>query len=170
MKLNELNITETQIKDLLQALRNGTPIEYACDLAMIDISTYYKWKKAYEDYSNLLGENLVDGSKLEVKYDKNGELVIPSLNNISIFKIIKSYRCKYMNELMELLKTERDWQKYAWLLERMYRDVFGKEIAIDTSKNKVESIKVIYTDSKGNESQERLAKLEQEVKESINVR
>ena len=79
--------------------------------------------------------------------------------------VIKKMRAEYLKNINDLLKESKDWQKFAWILERRYRDEYSKEEIISTKAEKVDSIKVVFVDPKQDE--DRLKKLEAEVKESI---
>jgi len=160
----EIRISLERVKKLFSGLEEGLPLTYACDLAMIPYQVVQKWVKSYDEYLSS-GEEDIDLTKIEPDYDKNGKLVLEKLTTIKAVAVIKKMRAEYLKNINDLLKESKDWQKFAWILERRYRDEYSKEEIISTKAEKVDSIKVVFVDPKQDE--DRLKKLEAEVKESI---
>lgn len=160
----EIRISLERVKKLFNALEDGMPLTYACDLAMIPYQVVQKWVKSYDEYLSRDEED-IDLTKIEPDYDKNGKLVLEKLTTIKAVAVIKKMRAEYLRNINDLLKESKDWQKFAWILERRYRDEYSKEEIISTKAEKVDSIKVVFVDPKQDE--DRLKKLEAEVKDSI---
>ena len=159
-----------KIKCLVESCQKGIPITYACDKAMIPAFYISRWRKELDEYlARAETDEDIDLSFIEPPYDKNGNLVYEKLNTLSLSVVIKNARANYLENLTDLLKAcakDSDaWQKYAWLLERSFRDAYSKDYQEPTSKV-VESIKIVYVDE--NTDKDRLEQLEKEVKENIN--
>lgn len=169
----EIRIPIERVKKLIESLNEGMPLKYACDYAMIIPQVIQKWNKSFEDFISRWeqDEKSVDITLIEPPYDKNGNLVYSKLTTLSAVVVIKNARSGYMKNLNALLKESRkesdQWQKYAWLLERCFRDAYAKDEPIQEESKKIDGVKVTFVDPKTDA--ERLAKLDKEVKENINV-
>ena len=98
--------------------------------------------------------------------DKNGKVKGYYFTPISIIDNLKMAYAEWVADKHEQVNMglKDNWQSAAWLLERRVRSEYAKEEVTET-KDKVESIKVTFVDPK--DSQDRLAKLEQEVKDNV---
>ena len=160
----QIRISLGRLEKLFEALKDGMPLTYACDLVMIPRQVIFYWQKAFDEYMTE-NEGKEDYKLLEPQYDSDGKLVLEKLTTIKAVAVIKKMRAEYLKNINDLLKESKDWQKFAWILERRYRDEYSKEEIISTKAEKVDSIKVVFVDPKQDE--DRLKKLEAEVKDSI---
>lgn len=167
-----------QIEEMANALLDGLPIHTAFDLAFMESACKCQWENNYnkwevERQTNPELEEL-NVKCYEIITDANGELKIKvdgdKINQISVLKLIKNAQgiCMrvYVKQLQNCPRDTDQWQKWAWLLERTFRKDFGKDNDADAASLKIEAIKVEYVDPRA--SDDRLKKLENEVKETIN--
>ena len=172
-----LLLPKKKVQTLVESLLKGTPVTYACDKALIPPFYISRWRKELEDYieqkvseADAIGEE-PDLSFIEPPLDDNGELIWEKLNTLSLSVVIKNARACYLEQLNDLLKDSvkdtDQWQKYAWLLERCFKDIYSREEQNNEKVKTVEAIKVVYVDE--NSDNERLEKLDREVRENINA-
>ena len=166
-----LNIKEEKLINLIDSVRRGLPIKYALEKSGIPGWYYYTWLKLYNEFMSKKESegNYIDEIKElepEPYLDKNGKVKGYYFTPISIIDNLKMAYAEWVADKHEQVNMglKDNWQSAAWLLERRVRSEYAKEEVTET-KDKVESIKVTFVDPK--DSQDRLAKLEQEVKDNV---
>lgn len=169
----QLRIPKDRIIKLLEGIITGMPITAACERARISKVLVQKYIHDYENYC----EKIVDGdtsckeSMIEIPVNNKDEIEYDKLTTLTLGAAIENAKAEAMYELITSIRlSSRDdsWQKYAWLLERRYRDTFGKEIELKTnSTSKVESQAITVSFVNPEEDKDRLARLELETKEAI---
>lgn len=167
-----IHIENKKLETLIESVRIGIPIKYACQKAQIPEFYYFKWLKLYNDYIQEceskeieIEEDVINPSK-ELDKSKKTEF---SYTPVSlILKIKEAYADFVIEAHNKVVVGGKDWTSSAWLLERRARDEYGKEEKPLETNNQVQGIKIVYVDSNSEDSQERLKKLEKEAQESIN--
>jgi len=102
-------LTEDFIKKFCKLLKDGATITAACAAMDITPKSYYRWIKS-------------NRTKLEKKLKIEAEKAI-NLHKIELLNMIKKHSLKH-------------WQAAAWILERRFRNEFGKDvIEVDESEN-----------------------------------
>lgn len=168
---NLIHIEDTKLELLIESVRKGIPIKYACQKAQIPEFYYYKWLKLYNDYMKEIEakDSFIEEDVINPKVDKKSKKTMFSYTPVSlILKIKEAYADFVISHHQKITDGDKNWTASAWLLERRVRDEYGKDIVEEQVDNKVQSIKVVYVDSQNEETQERLNRLEQEAKESLN--
>lgn len=170
----QLRIPPERIKKLVENIINGMPITYACDRALVNNNLLYRYVKDYEDYCKRLAEDdeSADDSAIEIPVDENDEVIYEKLTTLTVGALVKNARAEALRELLDSLRCanrEDVWQKYAWLIERSYRDTFGKEIELKATNTNDKAISQAITVSfvDPNSDEERLKQLDLETKEAI---
>lgn len=168
-----IHIENKKLEILIESVRKGIPIKYACHKANIPEFYYFKWLKLYNDYMKeieakdmFIEEDVINPSK-ELDKSKKTEF---SYTPVSlIIKIKEAYADFVYSTHQKVIDGDKNtWTAAAWLLERRVRDEYGKESQEQETNNQVQSIKVVYVDSNEEQTQDRLKRLEQEAQESIN--
>lgn len=109
-----------EIADALEEmLVEGVPVKLAVEAVGVDESTFYKWKKDAELYE--IGETdpsaYSSGKRAAKIY-------------FEFFQRIKKAQTRGMvKAVKKILADDRPWQAFAWYLERMRPDLFGKDKA-----------------------------------------
>lgn len=168
---SKINIKTEKLQTLMESVRKGLPIKYALEKAGIPGWYYYTWLKLYNEFISKKeqeGNFIDDIEELEpIPYlDKDGKIKGYYYTPISIIDNLKMAYAEWVEEkhLQVNNGIKDNWQSAAWLLERRVRSEYAKEEPQEV-KDKVDSIKVTFVDPK--DSEERLKKLEQEVKENV---
>lgn len=179
-ELYKIKLPQYQLEELLINLLDGLPIIKAFRTTNISEYYYNKWLKLYNAYVDDYNANNNNGSLLYescIKISNIGdtlriELLNSKVNAISFIYAIKvcCALCEkqYIKMLKECTRESDDWRKFSWFLERRFKDDFGiKEKEIESNKAAVDKIKVIFVDAK--DSDDRLKKLDEEVRKTINA-
>jgi len=177
---DEIHIDPTKIKQLLVSIRNGSPIKIALARAGIPYYIYNIWLGLYNDYIKELDNNKVgaleDIKELEPtplysnKPNESNKIVGFRFTPISIISKIKQEFSVWVEDTLTHVQTATPkfsfWQNYAFLLERRCKDEFSREETINTNNdNKIDKVVIQWIDPK--EDADRLKKLEEEVKASL---
>ena len=110
-------ISKEVIDKLFQEISRGVPIKYACTIAGISRSTYYKWENIAKELPDDLPED--DENYLYKYFEKKREEGIAMA----------------IATRVEHIRTDNSWQSSAWWLERMAHEDFGKKQTIDANVN-----------------------------------
>ncbi len=168
---SRINIKSEKLQTLMESVRKGLPIKYALEKSGIPAFYYYTWLKLYNEFISQKesGGNFIDDlEELEPEpyFDKEGNVKGYYYTPISIIDNLKMAYAEWVEEKHEQVNAgiKDNWQSAAWLLERRVRSEYAKEEPQEI-KDKVESIKVTFVDPK--DSADRLAKLEQEVRNNV---
>ena len=166
-----MNIKKTKLESLIASVRKGVPIRIALDKASIPPYYYFSWLKLYNEFiSKQEAENNIysDISELDpIPYnDKDGNVTGYYYTPISIIDTIKKAHAEFVESTHDTVALgEKDkWQSAAWLLERRCKQDYGKEESTEQQKT-VQSVKINFVDPKV--QKDRLAKLEQEVRDNV---
>ena len=165
-----VKIDEEQINELIANIAIGVPIKYAFNKARIPESFYYVWLKLYEDYIKNT-DNFFDTDFLQptiVKDKNNAEKHY--FSPVCIISKIKEAHALWVIETHKKINDgDKSWTSAAWLLERRAREDYNKDYeSTETNNRQVDTIKVLYVDSKESNTQDRLKRLEQEVEDTLN--
>jgi len=111
-------LSRSLITKLSKVIRKGATIDAACKASNINKSTYFRWMKDAENIDNkmaILFKGTVDKALAEYEMEL--------LDNIKIH-------------------SAKSWQAGAWILERRFRNKYGKEADIqdgnDTTTQEVD--------------------------------
>ena len=111
------------IEELVEAMKQGLPIDIACDYVEINRSTFFRWQKEAKKLYDKLGKGERTPSSLTPR-QKN---LVKFLTDM--WKAVAAYE-------LELLKEIRDkvprWQALAWILERRFRERYARRVMLDT--------------------------------------
>jgi len=169
---SQINIKAEKLTLLFDGVRNGLPIQYACDKAGIPVYFYYKWLKLYNEFISQKeqdGDVFNDIEELEPKpiYNKDKEICGYTFTPISLLENIKKGYAEWVEEKHNRINDgDGNWQSQSWLLERRVKQEYSKEETTTQSNKTAEPIKIVYVDP--NKEKTRIEKLEQEVKDAIN--
>lgn len=168
---SRINIKAEKLQTLMESVRKGLPIKYACEKSGIPLWYYYQWLKLYNEFITQKesdGDYINDIDELEPEpyFDKDGKIKGYYYTPISIIDNLKMAYAEWVEEKHDQINAgiKDNWQSAAWLLERRVRSEYAKDEPTEV-KEKVESIKVTFVDPK--DESERLKKLEQEVKDNV---
>lgn len=160
----KVNIPIERLKNLFEALKNGMPLAYACDLTGVPFQLIQKWQNLYDDYL-VKEKEKTDYSKIDPPYDIAGNLILTKLTTINIVSAIKKTRAEHLLTLTQKLKESKDWQRFAWLIERRYGDAYNKLSPSLDKNEKIDGIKIEFVSPETDA--ERLERIENEAKETI---
>lgn len=168
---SRINIKTEKLQTLMESVRKGLPIKYALERSGIPAWYYYSWLKLYNEFMAAKEEEgncLDDIPELEPTpyLDKEGNIKGYYYTPISFIDNLKMAYAEWVAEKHEQVNfgLKDNWQSAAWMLERRVRSEYAKEEPQEV-KDKVDSIRVSFVDPK--DSQDRLSKLEQEVKDNV---
>lgn len=105
-----MELTDEIIEIICQEISRGVPIKYACLLAHVSTTTYYKWKKK--------GEKEDETSTSQYR---------------KFVDALQEAEAKAVALRVEQIRLDPSWQSSAWWLERMAHDYFGKKQTIDAN-------------------------------------
>lgn len=166
-----INIKTEKLQILVESVRKGLPIKYACEKSGIPLYFYYRWLKLYNEFITQKEQEddyINDISELEPEpyYDKDGNVAGFYYTPISIIDNLKMAYAEWVEEKHEQVNIgiKDNWQSAAWLLERRVRNEYAKEEPQDV-KDRIDSIKVTFVDPE--DSKARLERLKQEVKDNV---
>ena len=168
---SRINIKTEKLQKLMESVRDGLPIKYALEKAGIPAWYYYTWLKLYNEFmskkeqeGNFIDE--IEELEPEPYYDKDGKVKGYYYTPISFIDNLKMAYAEWVEEKHKQINygIKDNWQSAAWLLERRVRSEYAKEEPQEV-KDKVESIKVTFVDPQ--DSKDRLARLEKEVKDNV---
>ena len=172
-KTSQINIKYEKLKKILDSVADGVPIQYAFDLAGLPQYFYWKWLNIYKEFiaeqEKMNDDCLNDFDELEPVpvLNKDKKVVAYTYTPISFIENIKKAYATFVidkhNQIANPIGDE--WKASAWLLERRVKSEYAKEETINQTGGKVESIKVVYVDPE--DSKDRLAKLEKEVRDNV---
>ena len=168
---NLIHIEDEKLELLIESVRQGVPIKYACQKAQIPEFYYHKWLKLYNDYIKEIEakDMFIEEEVINPKVEKKSKKTMFSYTPVSlIIKIKEAYADFVISHHQKINDGDRSWTASAWLLERRVRDEYGKDSIEQQVENKVQSIKVVYVDSQDETTQERLDRLEKEAQDSVN--
>lgn len=168
---SRITIKTEKLQTLMESVRKGLPIKYALEKSGIPAWYYYTWLKLYNEFmaeKEQEGNFIDDIEELEPTpyLDKDGNVKGYFYTPISLIDNLKMAYAEWVEEKHNQINfgLKDNWQSAAWLLERRVRSEYAKEEQVET-KDKVESIKVTFVDPQ--DSKERLAALEKEVKDNV---
>lgn len=100
---------------LINAIRRGLPIKYACSCAGVGEGTFYKWKQQ-------LGDSSSRGNCKEIR---------------ELFESIEKAKADFIDSQVGNIATagQKSWQASAWLLERRFPDDFGSKAEGEDAKD-----------------------------------
>lgn len=168
---NLIHIEDTKLELLIESVRKGIPIKYACHKAQIPEFYYFKWLKLYNDYIKEIEAKgiAIEDDVINPDVDKKSKKTMFSYTPVSlILKIKEAYADFVISHHEKINSGDRTWTASAWLLERRVREEYGKDIIEEQVENKVQGIKVVYVDSQNESTQDRLNRLEKEAQDSLN--
>lgn len=165
-----VKIDEEQINELIANIAIGVPIKYAFNKARIPESFYYVWLKLYDEYIKTC-DDFFDADIFQptiVKDKNNAEKHY--FSPVCIISKIKEAHALWVIETHKKINNgDRTWTSAAWLLERRAKEDYNKDYEYTENGNRqIDTIKVMYVDSKNQDTQDRLSRLEQEVEETLN--
>ena len=170
-KTSRINIKTEKLQTLMESVRKGLPIKYALEKSGIPAWYYYTWLKLYNEFiseKEREGNFCDDLKELEPEpyYDDKGNIKGYYYTPISIIDNLKMAYAEWVEEKHIQINDgiKGTWESAAWLLERRVRSEYAKEEPQEV-KDKVESISVTLVDPK--DSEERLKRLEKEVKDNV---
>lgn len=109
MKGRPPKLNKEMIKDICGFVENGSTFKDACILCDISETSFYDWKnKGIEDCKN---------KKVTIYAD-----FIESLKKAEI-----KFKAYHVQKIMQASQHPSHWTASAWLLERKFRDEFGKD-------------------------------------------
>lgn len=165
-----INIDNRRIKVLITSVRDGLPIRIACERAGIPYFYYCQWYKIYLEFverKEKEGKVLDDCKELQPleytnKKQEKGYYYTP----ISLIDTLKKMYGEFIADLHKTVRSgvKDKWQSAAWMLERRARAEYNKDEQQEDKKT-VQAVKVRFIDPKA--QADRLAKLEQEVKDNV---
>ena len=168
---SRINIKSEKLTKLIESVERGLPIKYALERSGIPAWYYYTWLKLYNEFISQKeqeGNFTDDIPELEPEpyLDKEGNIKGYYFTPISLIDNLKQAYAEWVAEKHEQVNCgiKDNWQSAAWLLERRVRSEYAKEEPQEV-RDRVESIKIAFVDPK--ESADRLAKLEQEVRNNV---
>lgn len=127
------SISKDVIDRLFQEISRGVPIKYACTIAGISRSSYYKWSKKAEELPDDLPED--DENYLYKYFEKKKD------EGIAMAVATR----------VEHIRQDNSWQSSAWWLERIDYENFGRKQTIDANvdaKVKSEDISKLFDNEK----------------------
>ena len=167
----QINIKKEKLTILIDSVRSGLPIKYALEKSGIPAWYYYTWLKLYNEFmaqKEREGDYLNEIEELEPTpiLDKNKKVIGYTFTPISIIDNLKMAYAEWVADKHQQVNEgiKDNWQSAAWLLERRVRSEYAKDEITET-KDKVDKVEVVFADPK--DSQERLKRLEQEVKDNV---
>lgn len=173
---------------LTKCFRIGASVQEACDFAGVHISVYYDWEYTFEElskvkdylYTNKLSNyedidiNNIIGSNIDINVELISRLKKNPNFGSDVFTLIEQCRQAQAAVIMHHLekihspsRTKGDWKSSAWFLERTNPERYGRFPSTEDKEIMVEKITVEYVDANKQTTQDRLANLEKEVKESL---
>lgn len=168
---SRINIKSEKLTKLIESVSRGLPIKYALERAGIPAWYYYTWLKLYNEFiseKEQEGNYTDDIEELDPEpyYDNKGNVKGYYFTPISIIDNLKQAYAEWVAEKHEQVNTglKDNWQSAAWMLERRVRSEYAKDEPQEV-REKVDSIKIAFVDPK--ESADRLAQLEQEVRNNV---
>ena len=165
-----ISIDKKKIELLITSVRDGLPIRIACERAGIPYFYYLGWYRVYTEFvekkekEGKLIEECKELQPLEYtnKKQEKGYYYTP----ISLIDTLKKSYGEFIAELSKTVRSgvKDKWQSAAWMLERRARAEYNKDEQQEDKKT-VQAVKVRFVDPKA--QADRLAKLEQEVKDNV---
>lgn len=171
MIIEKLKLDNPRTKKLLLSIIGGVPMRSAFRMNSLSDAFYFKAKKTYENYLKEYQAGLNKGEELEgrnISIKDDGKIAISGIPSIVAFYgacLQCSSLC--LESYIKALKEEKgsNWNKWAWLLERQFKEEFSKEIIKEDAPTNVEAIKIIFSNPKDQAS--RLEALTKQVREAI---
>lgn len=171
MIIEKLKVENPRIKKLLTSIVGGVPMRSAFRMNSLSDAFYFKAKKTYENYLKEYQAGLNKGEELEgknISIKEDGKIAISGVPSIVAFYgacLQCSSLC--LENYITALKEEKGstWNKWAWLLERQFKEEFSKEIIREEAPASVEAIKIIFSNPKDQAT--RLEELTKQVREAI---
>ena len=118
-----MKLDDDRIAGLVAQLKEGAPIDVACDFAEINRATFYRWQKE----ANQLYDELSEGKRKPSKLTPRQKKLVEFLKQI--LKAIAEYELGLLKEIRD--KVPR-WQSLAWILERRFRERYARRVMLDT--------------------------------------
>lgn len=176
---DEIHINPEKIQQLLKSAGAGVPIKVALDRAGIPHYIYYNWVRLYDEYISELENNSMgvttDIKELEPiplysnKPNEKNIIVGYRVTPLSIVTLLKQKIATWIETTHIKINTSTrndNWQNLTFLLERRVKSEYAKEETINQNTEKVDKVVIEWVDPK--QEADRLKKLEEEVKESLN--
>ena len=168
--MEKLKIENTKIKNILTSIIGGVPVRSSLRSYGLSDAFYFKAKKLYENYLKDYQAGLNKGEELEGKSIKilNNKISISGVVSIvAFYGALLQCSALCLGVYLKALKEEKgaNWGKWAWLLERQFKDEYSKERQESEGVASVEAIKVIFANPK--EQYKRLEQLTEEVKGAL---
>lgn len=171
MIIEKLKLDNPRIKKLLLSIANGVPMRPAFRMAGLSDAFFFKCKKTYENYLKEYQAGLNQGEELEgrnIAVKDDGKIAISGLVSlVAFFGACLQCSSLCLETYITALKEEKgsNWNKWAWLLERQFKEEFSKEFIKEEAPTSVEAIKIIFSNPKDQAT--RLEALTKQVKEAI---
>lgn len=180
--LSKFFIAKEKQKKLFLAMSKGSPDKVACWYSCINYWVFASYMYTGQEMDKVRA--CLKSEKLTIdeltqstvsEYGLNSELVMELKKDKDYAKNVYAFygavnNCKAKNVLdhLQKLKEEnnKNWNASAWFLEHACPDDFGKK-QDNNANDEVTAVKVVYVSQET--QKERLDKLEQEVKESIDA-
>ena len=165
-----INIEKKRLDTLITSVRDGLPVRIACERAGIPYFYYCQWYKLYLEFverKEKEGKVLEECKELQpVEYTNKKNEKGYHYTPISIIDTLKKAYGEFIADLHRTVRSgvKDRWQSAAWMLERRARTEYNKDEPQEDKKT-VQAVKVRFVDPKS--QADRLAKLEQEVKDNV---
>lgn len=115
-------LTPELINEIEDLIKQGYSNQDVCDVLSFSQASFYNWVN--------IGEEQKEGN-----FTKSEDLIY-----LEFVEAIKKARAEHKQNLLSKIQRHgnKQWQALAWVLERKYKDEFGKvdTVKIDTTKNK----------------------------------
>lgn len=158
----------TKIKKLLKQIIDGIPSRYAFRMFGMSDAYFFKIKAEYEKYLKEARAGLNDGKQLLyncIKIDDGVVSISGTPSNVQIWAAVLQAEALTLKGYLDNLKSDEKYNRWAFLLERQFKEVYAKERYQEETTNNVEAIKIVFTSPKSQNS--RLEKLTNEVLEAV---
>lgn len=165
-----INIDKKKLETLITSVRDGLPVRIACERAGIPYFYYCQWYKIYLEFverKEKEGKILEECKELQpVEYTNKKQEKGYHYTPVSIIDTLKKMYGEFIADLAKTVRSgvKDKWQSAAWMLERRCRAEYNKDEQPEEKKT-VQAVKVSFVDPKA--QADRLARLEQEVKDNV---
>lgn len=172
--MEKLKIENTRIKSILKAIIEGVPVKSSLRANNLSDAFYFKIKKLYENYLKEYQAGLNNGEEVKgknIKINNSNDNINISISGVvscvAFYGALLQCSALCLGVYLKALKDEKgaNWSKWAWLLERQFKDEFSKEKQESEGVATVEAIKIIFANPK--DQNKRLEQLTEEVKGAI---
>lgn len=157
-----------KIKKLLKAIIDGSPCRYAFRMFGLSDAYFFKIKNDYEKYLKEARAGLNDGKQLLfncIKIEDSTISISGTPSTVQLWAAVLQAEALTLKGYLDNLKSDEKYNRWAFLLERQFKEVYSKERYQEETINNVEAIKIVFTSPKSQNS--RLEKLTNEVLEAV---